>query len=1053
MLNANTLVNLGFGDGHTITVTGDLSDNGAVLSMRTVGSTMRFNGDLSFSGGLTLSAGNTWFDGGNYSYSGDTVIESNARLLLNSTSLSPNSNLRFEGLNNGHITVIYGTNARPNITMPVGVGGAQLRWNGTGGFYALGGESDVTVNLGGAGATLTWNDGLFVPDSHALILGSNVAGGNARQLNFQNGIDLSGGLRQVRADNGSINDHAVLSGALTGNGGLHVIGNGLLELTNAGNNYSGATVVGDNATSGIGNLLLGAGGVLSPNSNLQINGVGTSHLVQNGGYVLLNAAGGPFTTALGTGAGQVQWTASGGFGAIGSPQTVNIGGAGATLTWNSGGFVPTGHALRFGGNYANSTINWQNGIDLGAADRTVNINEGQGAGWQNTGELEVNLNGMIEGAGGLVLTGAGDAGLNALNTYSGTTYIGGVDIGGVNDNLWVWANTLADTGTASSLGAGANVVLASHAGGLVYSGGATSTNRTLSLHETPGGVHHLFNKGSGALTWAGNVTTTGTGTNTLRLGGTYGTPDSNGDGIADVPNVISGVISDGASGITRIDGGGANCGGVWRLTGTNTFTGEVAPQDCIFEVTTIGNAGVASAVGAGNLVADFRSGNGTLRYIGSGETSDRSFWVWADTNLESSGTGALDLTNTGIVVSQNGGFTHALGGTNTGDNRLAATLVDGPTPVEFATSWFRLVKEGPGLWALVTDNNARANAYCGMTRIFGGALRLDHAGAITGGLGVTSSHGTAGSSQRSSLIRFEGAADGTGGVIGLTAASGGFLRGLTTTAGEALQSTNGTTIGADPDGVGPLPAYGIEALDDDSYVQGVRWFGSGGFAAWDGTQIVNLFGDAREVTWGAGGFVPTNHQLVFGYVTADGTVDFRNGINLGGAARTVHVNDGLADRDAVMSGVLRSTTVLGGLTKTGAGTLSAHREQHVHRRHHDHCRHARSRQRRHHRHARQRDAGGRRSGRDVGVEPFECVHARQERQRRRHARTARRGRHDDDGEQQHRSRRARARHARDAGSIDCGRRHLQQRRRRHLASRRHAADRRRGGHIGHRRSV
>ena len=173
---------------------------------------------------------------------------------------------------------------------------------------------------------------------------------------------------------------------------------------------------------------------------------------------------------------------------------------------------------------------------------------------------------------------------------------------------------------------------------------------------------------------------------------------------------------------------------------------------------------MASAVGGGNLVADFRSYNGTLRYIGSGETTDRSFWVWGDSRLESSGTGPLALTNTAIVVSQNAGFTHWLGGSNTGDNLLAATLVDSPTPVEFANSCFRLGKEGPGLWALQANSNAQANSYAGMTRMFGGALRLDHAGAITGGLGVTSSHGATGSSQRSSLIRFEGAADGTGGV-------------------------------------------------------------------------------------------------------------------------------------------------------------------------------------------------------------------------------------------------------------------------------------------------
>ena len=48
--------------------------------------------------------------------------------------------------------------------------------------------------------------------------------------------------------------------------------------------------------------------------------------------------------------------------------------------------------------------------------------------------------------------------------------------------MWAWANTLADTGIASSLGTGANVVFASHVGGLIYTGGATSTNRTLALN-------------------------------------------------------------------------------------------------------------------------------------------------------------------------------------------------------------------------------------------------------------------------------------------------------------------------------------------------------------------------------------------------------------------------------------------------------------------------------------------------------------------------------------------------------------------------------------------
>jgi hypothetical protein len=227
---------------------------------------------MSFTGALTLASGNTWFDGGTYTYSGDTIITTNARLLLNSTSLSPNSNVRFEGLNNSHVTIIYGTTAEPSITMPNGAGGGQLRWNGTGGFYALNNQSDIIVNLGGAGATLVWNDGVFVPTGHALILGTNVIGGDARQVDFQNGIDLSGGLRQVRVDNGNLTDHALISGVLTGTGGLHVLGNNALELT-AANNYSGPTVIGDSATGDVGYLILGSTLADSPNSNIQINGV------------------------------------------------------------------------------------------------------------------------------------------------------------------------------------------------------------------------------------------------------------------------------------------------------------------------------------------------------------------------------------------------------------------------------------------------------------------------------------------------------------------------------------------------------------------------------------------------------------------------------------------------------------------------------------------------------------------------------------------------------------------------------------------------------------
>ncbi len=132
------------------------------------------------------------------------------------------------------------------------------------------------------------------------------------------------------------------------------------------------------------------------------------------------------------------------------PRTVDLGGAGATLTWGSGGFVPdrtTRCASAATARIPRSM--WQNGIDLGAADRTINVNEGR-PGFDNV-KLAVNCNGVIQGAGGLILMGQAMWSCIALNTYGGTTWIGGISIGGHVTTCGFGSTRLADTGTASSL--------------------------------------------------------------------------------------------------------------------------------------------------------------------------------------------------------------------------------------------------------------------------------------------------------------------------------------------------------------------------------------------------------------------------------------------------------------------------------------------------------------------------------------------------------------------------------------------------------------------------
>ena len=140
-------------------------------------------------------------------------------------------------------------------------------------------------------------------------------------------------------------------GVLSGSGGLTITGDGDLELT-ASNTYTGPTTV--------------SGGILRlSNSAALPGGTGAtstgSNLTLDGGVVELDA--GNFTRNLGTGPGQVQFTANGGgFSAVGGNRVVNLSNS-ATLTWGgSGSFLPNGAPLMLGTAAADSTVDFQNPI-------------------------------------------------------------------------------------------------------------------------------------------------------------------------------------------------------------------------------------------------------------------------------------------------------------------------------------------------------------------------------------------------------------------------------------------------------------------------------------------------------------------------------------------------------------------------------------------------------------------------------------------------------------------------------------------------------------------
>jgi len=321
---------------------------------------------------------------------------------------------------------------------------------------------------------------------------------------------------------------------------LTKIGAGTLTLTGA-NTYSGPTTISDgalNAVDGVGLSIL---------SNLDLNGG------------VLESTG-TFTRALGTGAGQVQWDPTGtggGFSALGSALTVNIGGNAtpSTLVWGTTpSFIGANQSLLFGSTTADSQVNFENNIDLGTTNlpRTILVNPGQ------TGSNAL-LSGVLSGgtAGGTSLvvgdsTHGGTLILTGANTYAGDTDF-------VNGTLVV--------GTDTALGVG---------GTLIVDGTGTNVLTTIATTSNPTLV-----------TLANDVTLN---QNLTIQTGVVGSNPS-------VPDLeIDGVIQ-GAGGLTKAGTGQL------ILTGANTYAGDT---DFVGGTLAVG---ADTALGGGTLIVDGAGAN------------------------------------------------------------------------------------------------------------------------------------------------------------------------------------------------------------------------------------------------------------------------------------------------------------------------------------------------------------------------------------------------------------------------------------------------------------
>ncbi|MEP4078331.1 beta strand repeat-containing protein [Haloferula sp.] len=209
-------------------------------------------------------------------------------------------------------------------------------------------------------------------------------------------------------------------------------------------------------------------------------------------------------------------------------------------------------------------------------------------------------------------------------------------------------------------------------------------------------------------------------------------------------------ISVGTGEILTISGQVTGAGGITRSTGagvlvlnndTNDFASFLQVRsNAVVEVTSITDSGLPSAVGTNSVISlGYNNENGTLRYAGAGDSTNRQVRIGEEFGgtsttggaiIENNGTGALVFTNAAFnePETDNGVGLRALtlGGSNADANEVQGTIADNnDTVIDQAVS---VIKNGVGTWCL-----SGTNTYSGDTTVDEGTLSIKNASAIPAG--------------------------------------------------------------------------------------------------------------------------------------------------------------------------------------------------------------------------------------------------------------------------------------------------------------------------------
>jgi fibronectin-binding autotransporter adhesin len=502
-------------------------------------------------------------------------------------------------------------------------------------------------------------------------------------------------------------------------------------------------------------------------------------------------------------------------------------------------------------------------IDLGSGTLTIT------AGYSSASAA---FGGAITGAGNLIMNGSGNQWLSGCDSdYTGTTTIndGALAVSCLNDG---GVNSSIGTSTADA----SNLII--NGGTLSYVGAGGSTNRQFTLGASGGNA--LDASGTGAINFTSNAPLTFSGTDTAQ------TLTLTGTSVDD--NTLAADITNNGTGVTSLTKTGA---GTWILTNPDSrYTGKTVISGGVLGVGKLADGGLASSLGASSAdAANLAIGNNsTLRYTGTGDTTNRLFTLSAGTTtIQSSGTGAVVFTDTGPVTlaSNNQARTIALGGTNTGNNTLAGSIGNAGTGVT------TFAKNDGGTWML-TGNST----YTGPTVINDGNLIVGNGGTTgnvgTGNVIVDAATSTL-SLNRSDTFTFDGTLSGPG-----TLAQIG--------AGTSILTSSTNAIGATTIGAGILQVDGGLATQTIA-MTGASTLTVNGMVQAPGAAAVAITGDAgaNSINVNAAATLLANGDLGAGadIVALSGTLDTGAGaLALGDDNDTLVLNDGAQITGSVLAG-------------------------------------------------------------------------------------------------------------------------------------------------------